>query len=269
MAFSLTKFQGHKRWDKAVTSGLENLRSLVHENMIPALERCDIILSRLIGLARFHDLGDSMDLAPPQISRLMDIVSCLVLVCHKILLLVMEELESFAVFSSWLRLEIDKLAASSISEELLEKEAAMDHAKVLAYIEQYLTTSPLGLYFDDVGKDDYTNDWKHADDGASLLDLLDKQIKRHESGQPHMKALPRVDFLVNYLTSRAGTIFKNIAEAEKRSVRFGQPTRLEIGDHISKYDIHMCANRKVVSLQTWSAVFDVILTASDRVVWMG
>src|SRR6266536_2491918 len=115
-------------------SGLENLRDLVHQNMLPALERCGIILSRLLGIARFHDGDVDIGFTTPQITRLMDIVACLTLVSHKILLLVMEELELFVVFSSWLRLEIDRLASSSHSEELSEKEAMMDNGKVLLYI---------------------------------------------------------------------------------------------------------------------------------------
>ncbi|KAH8889355.1 hypothetical protein GQ53DRAFT_690575 [Thozetella sp. PMI_491] len=237
--------RGHKRWDKAVTSGLENLRALVHENLMPALERCGIILSRLLGIARFHENRDVIGFNPAQISRLLDIISCLSLLAHKILIQVMEELDLFSAFSTWLRFEIDKLVSSSAAEELSEKEATMDNTKVLEYIRGVLTSSPLSLYFDEVDKEDYSRDWDHVEDGPSLLEMLDKQLQKRESGQPYMKALPNLVFLVNYLTSRANLVFREIAEAERRNVRFGQPTELPVGNAIWKTEVRMqAANEK-------------------------
>lgn len=218
---------------------------MVHENFLPALERCGIILSRLLGIARFHDSLDSIGFTAAQITKLMDIVTCLTVVAHKILLVVMDELEHFNVFSAWLRLEIDKLTSPAQSDELTEKEATMDTAKVLVYIQKYLEASPLALYFDAVTSQDYASDEAVAEDGAFLLDLLDKQLKKQEAGQPHMKALPNVGFLVNYLTSKTDVVFRGIAEAEKRTVRFGQPAELSIGQIIWKHDVYMCSAKKV------------------------
>jgi anaphase-promoting complex subunit 4 len=248
-----------------VVSGLQNLRALVHENFIPALERCGIILSRLAGIARFHDSRESIGFTATQISRLMDIVSCLTVVSHKILLVVMDELEHFTMFSSWLRLEIDLLASSTITEELSEKEATMDNAKVMAYIQRYLLGSPLALYFDEVTKEDYTKDRDLIEDGASLLQMLEKQLKRQESGVSYMRALPHIDFLVNYLTSRANTVFRDIAEAEKRSVRFGQATELSTGQKIWKHDTLVCPRRKNVRSRLYPALRAFFLLANNSV----
>ncbi|KAF9773815.1 hypothetical protein IL306_008292 [Fusarium sp. DS 682] len=222
--------RGHKRWDKAVVSGLEGLRNLVHENFLPALDRCGIILSRLRGLAQFHDSRDDIGFTLQQTSRLMDIVQCLQLIGHKVLINVMDELESFTEFSAWLRFQIDRLASSSsASEELTEKEATMDIAKVLSYIENYLTDSPLRLFFDEMTREDYEADWAHIEGGPTLLHLLDQALVKWENGRPNMKALPRVEFLVSYATSWANRTFKWIAEAKKRSVRLGNPIRLSVG----------------------------------------
>ncbi|KAF4971685.1 hypothetical protein FSARC_1563 [Fusarium sarcochroum] len=230
--------RGHKRWDKAVVSGLESLRSLVHENFLPALDRCAIILSRLRGLAQYHDTRDDIGFSLQQISRLMDIVQCLELVGHKVLINVMDELESFTAFSTWLRFQIDRLASSSsMSEELTEKEATMDVGKVLTYIGHYLTDSPLRIFFDEMQREDYEADWAHIESGPTLLHVLDQQLKKWENGQPGMKALPRVEFLVSYLTTWSNRIFKGIAEARKRSVRLGNPIRLSVGHAVSKTDM--------------------------------
>ncbi|KPM46299.1 hypothetical protein AK830_g353 [Neonectria ditissima] len=236
--------RGHKRWDKAVVSGLENLRSLVHENFLPALDRCAIILSRLQGLAQFYDDRDDIGFSVTQINRVTDIISCLSFVGNKILIAVMDELEHFTAFSTWLRFQIDRLASSSsANEELTEKEATMDHDKVLTYIERYLTESPLKIFFDDIEKDDYNADWAHIEDGPNLLDTLDKQLTKQENGQLSMKALPHVDFLVNYVTTWCNRIFKDIAEAKKRSVRFGKPTKLSVGHPITRMDMRMCRTK--------------------------
>ena len=229
-----------------MVSGLTSLRGLIHENFIPALERCGVILSRLLGLARFHGSDENIGFDEAQISKLMDIVSCLMIVAHRVLTSVMDELEHFHSFSIWLRLEIDKQASSSVSEELTEKEATMDHPKVLSYMQHYLASSPLALYFDEVAKDDYLKDQDMVEPGLSLLELLDKQLQEQEAGRPFMKVLPRVDFLANYLTSRANTVIQGIADAEKQGVQFGQATGISIGKKIWKHDLWMSHPRKKV-----------------------
>jgi anaphase-promoting complex subunit 4 len=241
--------QGHKRWDKAVVSGLEGLRSLVHENYLPALDRCAIILSRLRGLAQYHHTRDDIGFAFDQINRLMDIVQCLQLVGHKILINVMDELENFMAFSTWLRFQIDRLASSSsMSEELTEKEATMDVGKVLTYIEHYLTDSPLKIFFDEIRSEEYEQTCGHIESGSSLLHILDQQLMKCENGQPDLQALSRVEFLVSYVTNQANRTFSGIAEAKKRSVRLGTPIRLSIGGPISHMDMRMNKTKNQVFL---------------------
>ena len=244
-----------------MVTGLENLRSLIHENFIPALERCGIILSRLLGIARFHEARESIGFTASRISRLMDMVSCLTVVANNILLSVMDELEHFGVFSTWLKLEIDKLASPNLADELTEKEATMDNGKVLTYIQRYLVSSPLALYFDEDTSEDYARDEAFlGDGGGSLLQILDKHLKLQAAGQPYMKALPRVDFLVNYLTSRANSVFGDIAEAQKRTVRFGKSTELSIGTEIWRQDIQLCFKGKDVgSFSTLPGMLRLIL----------
>ncbi|WYZ40498.1 hypothetical protein EsH8_IV_000839 [Colletotrichum jinshuiense] len=237
--------RGHKRWDKAVVSGLENLRGLIHENLLPALERCAIILSRLRGLAQFYDSRDDIGFSVAQVTRAMDIVSCLKLVGHKILLNVMDELDLFNAFSTWTRFQIDRLAASSsATDELTEKEATMENSKVLVYIQRFLMESPMAIFLDEVSKDDYSADWERAESGKSMLDELDTQLRRQEEGQAYLKAFPNVGFLVDYLDARANGVFKDIAEAQKRSVRFGQPTKIALSRKISRMDSTMCSAKK-------------------------
>ncbi|XDG01460.1 hypothetical protein ABKA04_001075 [Annulohypoxylon sp. FPYF3050] len=231
--------RGHKRWDKAVVSGLQALRSLVHENFLPALERIGIILSRLLGIARFHESKAETGFTSAQITRVMDIVSCLMLVGNKILLIVMEELELFQSFSIWLRHEIDRLASSSGTDDLTEKEATMEHGKILAYIQQYMSASPLRHHLSNVPAENSEEGRRQAEGGSSLLELLSKQLKKHDTGQPDESVFSQVEFLCGYLGDKTDAIFEGIAEAEKRSVRFGQPAALKLENKISMIDVTM------------------------------
>ncbi|KAI1743615.1 anaphase-promoting complex, cyclosome, subunit 4-domain-containing protein [Xylaria scruposa] len=233
--------RGHKRWDKAVVTGLQALRSLVHENFLPVLERISIILSRLLGIARFHESKAEIGFTSTQIMKVMDIVSCLMLVGNKILLLVMEELELFHTFSIWLRHEIDRLASSSTTEELTEKEASMEHGKILAYIQHYMPASPLRHYLSTVSAEDTERDRKLADGGSPILELLERQIRKQEAGQADTGSYPQVEFLCKYLDSQASSVLEGIAEAERRSVRFGQPTKVVLDDNLLRFDIRLSA----------------------------
>lgn len=152
----------------------------------------------------------------------------------------MDELDHFQAFSSWLKFMIDRLASTtSAAEELTEKEATLNTSKVLTYMERYLVGSPLDGFFDEVTKDDYQADWQHVEDGPSLLAVLDRQLQKQADGQPHMKALPHIDFLVNYATVWSSRIFKDVADAKGRSVRFGEPVKMTTGAPISVMDTKM------------------------------
>lgn len=171
--------------------------------------------------------------------------------------MVMKELVLFAKFSSWLRLEIDKLASSTLTDELLERQGNVDCPKVLKYIKDYLVTSPMSIFFNEVEKEDYTKDWEQVDDGASLREMLEKQVKRYQAGQPYMKALPQLEFLVEYLTSRSGMVLKAIAEMHRRRVRFAPTTMLGMEGGTTKYDVRLCRQRKPVSLSTRASGFSL------------
>lgn len=228
LVLALTDSQGHKRWDKVVTTGLENLRRLVHENMLPALDRCSVILSRFAGIAKFQGRNDTVGFSGQQINLMIDTVACLHLVSSKILIQVVDELDLFAAFSAWLRYEIDRLASDASptpNEEILDKEATIDHSKVLLYLQTAMATSPLSVFFGDASEDK-SGDWTTAEAGLPMFDLLDDQLQKQERGLLYATHLPRVDFLCDTLARQANIVFGQIAEAEKRNVLFGQAREL-------------------------------------------
>jgi anaphase-promoting complex subunit 4 len=196
--------------------------------MMPALERCSVILSRLGGIAKFQGPNDAMGFSYHQISLVMDAIVCLNLVSTRILTYVIKELDLFHAFSTWLRHEIDRLAfntSPSSPDEMIEKEAAIDHSKVLLYIESAMTTSRLAAFFQEAATEDYERDWEAAQ-GQPIFELLDKQLQKHNSGLPYMESILNVELLYRYLSRQAATVFQQIADTEKRNVLFGQPVSI-------------------------------------------
>ncbi|ETS76021.1 hypothetical protein PFICI_12965 [Pestalotiopsis fici W106-1] len=231
--------RGHKRWDKAVVSGLESVRNLVHENFLPALERIATILSRLLGIARFHDSKDEIGFTGIQITKVMDMVSSLMLVGNKILLAVMEELELFRAFSTWIRYEIDRLASSTVSDELTEKEATMEHGRILTYIQQFMPASPLRFYLSKVTTEDAARESANAEGITPLFDIVDKHIKKQEEGKQQQTTITQIEYIEGLLGRHADVVFQGIATAGKRSVRFGQLQHIKLEHDIAKLDIQM------------------------------
>ncbi|TVY29164.1 Anaphase-promoting complex subunit [Lachnellula hyalina] len=243
--------RGLKRWEKAVVTGLESLKRLVHENMLPALERCSVILSRFSGIAKFQGPNDTVGFSSQQISLIIDTVACLHLIGSKILIQVVDELELFGAFSSWLRFEIDRLASdasTSPKDDELEKEATIDHSKVLLYLQNCMTASPLEVCLGDCTSEDYNHGWNQADQGLPMFDLLDKQLQKQEKGLSYMKPLPRVELLCKYLSMQAKTIFGQIAEAEKRNVLLGYPQEVGVAENDGPKDVGM--SKKKSTFQT-------------------
>lgn len=212
-----------------MVSGYENIRRLVHENMMPALERCCVILSRLGGLAKYQGSDDTTGLSSHYINRVLDTIAGLNLIASRILTYVIEELDLFAAFSVWLRREIDKLASegsSNDTDESLEKENQMNYGKILLYLQTSLMNSRLAPFFQDSSSADFEKNWKSMGDGIPVLELIDEQLRKHDDYQAFTKALLPVDSLCNCLTKQANALFQRVAEAEKRNVFFGQPVQL-------------------------------------------
>ena len=141
--------QGHKRWDNAVTSGLATVIQLLHENFLPALDRCSIIISRLKGLAEFHEREWIFSGPLSDFTALLDGIKTLNLLANTALLYATEEKKHFAAFSKWLRHCIDFEATEPGSQSRAEMEnqpAGVDIAVVLEYIRYGMAKSDVKPY---------------------------------------------------------------------------------------------------------------------------
>ncbi|KAF2845672.1 hypothetical protein T440DRAFT_459853 [Plenodomus tracheiphilus IPT5] len=141
--------QGHKRWDSTVGGALEKLLALLHENLLPALDRCSIVVSRLRGLAQFHD-RDWIFTSPVQdFTALLEVLKNMRLLAHTTLLYAGEEKKQFHAFSKWLRFIIDFEATEPESQSRAEmelREPGVDMSQVLEYIKHGLTKSDMNPY---------------------------------------------------------------------------------------------------------------------------
>jgi len=216
--------------------------------MLPALDRCSVILSRLNGIAKFQGSDSSLGFSSPQITSMMDTIASLHLVSAKILLQVVDELELFTSFSAWLRYEIDRLASdasSSQNDDNADKEASIDHGKVLLYIQTTMTNSPLAAFIGDIAPEDYDDESAHVGKGVPMFDMLTRQLEKQEQGLKYRTTLPQVEFLCKYLKIQATVIFTQIADAEKSNVLFGKAS--ELGMAQTDVPIEMKMNKPVGS----------------------
>ncbi|OKL64108.1 hypothetical protein UA08_01046 [Talaromyces atroroseus] len=226
--------RGHKRWEKTVASGYENVRRLTHECLLPALGRCEVLLSRLIGISKFQKLNHILGLETPDLQEVVGTLDCLHLLSHSILTKSSRELFQFTEFAKWLRHEIDIQGAEPMSqtlEELVEKSDFIDHATTLDYIEGALTKSSLRRYISSGPKSTpaSTESKKTASSEGNLSyyqafkDMLAAEENEHsrdyknktETSRPD---LPKLNDLIARLELQCGKVFGQIALTQKRSI---------------------------------------------------
>lgn len=138
--------QGHKRWDSTVTTSLTTLQALIHENLVPALDRTSTVISRLRGLAMYHDSDWIFSGPATQFTALLDVLKNMRLLAHTTLSYVADEKRQFLAFSRWLRFVIDFEATEPDSQSRAEMEgrdSGVDVGLVLEYVRHGLQQSSL------------------------------------------------------------------------------------------------------------------------------
>lgn len=218
-----------KRWEKASSTGLESVRRLVHECLLPALERCQVVLSRLEGLSRFAKSAQVLGLNTQNLRKVTDTVSCLNLLGHYLLKTVGKEIKQFTAFIKWLRLEVDiqglerENAGGPGSERLDEtclRRDELDARTVLDYLQEVLGKSGVGAFLrpsvDARGSslDGPSYDWSQNRADVGFYDVFKKLLKmRTEPGKR-----PDLDDLLRRLHGQAETVFNEIAQTLSKSI---------------------------------------------------
>lgn len=219
----LTHEQGHKRWEKVASHGYESIRRLVHENLLPALERFCVLVSRLRGLSKFQEPNTRLGLSTQELENILDTTNCLQLLAHHILISAGYEFRQFLAFSAWLRkeIEIQSIDNSSSTDDSNEKEPEIDYASTLGYIQGGMMNSRLNKYFNTEVPADEKSLWDLAAKGRSLYDLYKHELIDRCDEVLAEKNLPGLDTLIEHLDTQCTSVFAGIAETQRRNVRFG------------------------------------------------
>ncbi|TQB77042.1 anaphase promoting complex subunit 4 [Monascus purpureus] len=254
--------RGHKRWEKAVSAGYENIRRLAHECLLPALERSQVLLSRLTGLSKFQKLSDVLGLETSSLNAVVETLDCLYLLGHNILIHANEELGQFLAFSRWLRHEIEVQSAEPMSqtlEELMEKADTIEYPPTLKYIRGALTKSALRNFIQQLpmmgfgrpppAPPSIIEKWALIGQDRSFFDMFSKllaqQNKQGEKDQATpddttQSELPKLHELIRRLGLQFESVFEQIALTQRRGILHRSALTLHPDCDKDVIDITMC-----------------------------
>ena len=211
-----------------MTAGYESVQRLIHEHLLPALERFTVLVSRLRGLSRFQVSNTTLGLATQDLNNVLDTVGCLQLVAHHLLITTNTESHQFHAFSSWLHHEIDVQSSDTNTSEGPEKDPNIDHVRTLEYIQGAMMHSRLKNFLQPKADEDLGAQWDLNAEGRSLFDLYKREINQKDS-KDSSKQLPGLDTLLGHLDSLCSIVFNKIGETQRRNVRFAPPIFLGSG----------------------------------------
>lgn len=223
-----------------MSSGYENVRRLTHECLLPALERCQVLLSRLVGLSKFHKLSEVLGLETTDLNAIVETLDCLHLLGHHILINANEELTQFNAFSRWLRHEIDMQSAEPMSqtlEELMEKTDMVEYPQTLKYIRGALTKSALRNFIRQLPMmgvprppvpPDASQKWAQVGQGRSFYDTFKSLLgqQSHASSEADAVAPPKMNDLTKLLGLQFDKVFGQIALTQRRGILHRSPLTL-------------------------------------------
>ncbi|KAJ5126704.1 hypothetical protein N7448_007483 [Penicillium atrosanguineum] len=247
--------RGHKRWDKAVAGGYENIRRLTHENLLPALERSQVLISRLVGLSKFHKFSDVLGLDTPKLNGIVETLDCLQLLAHRILIHTNEELDQFTAFSRWLRHEILILGSEPLSqteEELLEKRDIFDVPPTTKYITGALQKSVLRNFIRQLPMlgmppipqppaDKWLPDGHDRSFYDNFKSLLQQQRQVQDKGGDGTSVdVPKLNDLTKRLGIQFEKVFAEIALTQRRGILHRSPLTLHMDCDQGVLDLKMC-----------------------------
>lgn len=210
--------RGLKRWEKAVGDCLELVRRMTHENLQPALERCQVILSRLHGLAMYGPTSAKLGLNEKDVQKAIEVADALHIHSHDLLLAAMAEIQEFTAFMKWMKFECEVQALEDFSEraeELRESWTGENELMtVLEYVRGTIKETRLKKY---IGTNPAEQEVERT--SATFEDEFDagffkKYMKRKSDGKP----LPSLRELADRLQYHSEVVFLGVADTFKKSI---------------------------------------------------
>ena len=208
------------------------MRRLAHENLLPALERFSVLVSRLRGLSKFQESNKALGLSTQELDALISTANTLQLLAHHILIAANSELRQFTAFSAWLRREIEIQStepSATGSPDSIENDVNIDHMSTLEYLQGPMLRSRLADFFSIQMTNDARPKWDLATEGGSLYELYKKEIKLADPSTLTGRQIPGLNALIMHLGAQCNVVFTRIAETQRRHVRFGAPISLGKG----------------------------------------
>lgn len=215
--------RGLKRWEKAVGDCLEVVRRMTSECLLPALERCLVVLSRLDGLARFGPTSSRLGLDEKSVARVRETVDALGILGEDLLLDVGLEVREFAAFMKWLKWECEVEALEEVSEraeELRETWTGEGELKmVLDYVSGAMGESRLKRYLGAKGQDGDEGELTASFDEDPDIGFYTEYVKRRAGGNKNKdKRMPTLGELVDRLQKQCDAVFGQIADTFRKSI---------------------------------------------------
>lgn len=227
---------------------------------MPALERCGVLLSRLIGLSKYHRISPILGLETTYLKACVATLDCLTLLAHKVVLHSSTELKEFHAFSHWMQHEIKLQSTdptSSTIDELVEAADDIDYGTTLGYVKGALTNSALQGFLqvpqppppgapgapgaDPEGRKRW--DVNIQDDGT-FYEEYKKVVSQHESQRSvEGLSIPMLGDLTARLSAQCDRVFKQIAETQRRGTLFR--SALKLNDDCDATVLDMAMNFEV------------------------
>ncbi|KPI43848.1 Anaphase-promoting complex subunit 4 [Cyphellophora attinorum] len=257
--------RGLKRWEKAVGDCLDMIRRMTSECLLPAIERAQLVISRLDGLSRFADTASRLGLDEMAVRDVRKVLDTLNVLCHDMLQDVCTEVKEFASFVRWLRWEIEVQTLgedSERAEEMRESYTGESEVRtVLEYIESAMGVSRLLRY---VRTDPAESDNVEITNDGDLLE----GYKLAREGQHYEDTLKLSD-LLKVLADRSKVVFDSTAETLRKNVLCSHVAELpacldervmassvlqsELGEGFS---MHVVSTRKDDTAHLYKVTFD-------------
>ncbi|ANB13888.1 hypothetical protein AWJ20_4839 [Sugiyamaella lignohabitans] len=145
---------GYKRWNKTTITSYDVSNKILYENILPAIERLVVLLSRLRGLAKWKERGVPLGLSGEELDKTIRYAECFFKLTNKCLWEFTDEYEKFRSFALWLELGFESVLDRVVGFSRADEPATVRTTDIMKYITEllpgsvltsYLTTSTVGV----------------------------------------------------------------------------------------------------------------------------
>ncbi|KAF1998389.1 hypothetical protein P154DRAFT_564763 [Amniculicola lignicola CBS 123094] len=229
---------GHKRWDNTVTTSTATLLALIHENLLPAIDRCAVAIARLRILSKFKESSWIFTGPLTNFDDLLTLLYNFRSLASAVLSYVNDEKRQFASFSKWLRYQIDFEATepgSQSREEMEVRDPGVDINVVLQYIQYPLLKSDLAAYLNPESE----LDSEQKNEQASSYESTRHAIKLLKEGASYKAEALCMDHVLRQFGESCTKIFQQVSHWQESNTSMKYGVILEDADVGETKDMRM------------------------------